>query len=286
MKNYLIFGGTGTLGFEIFKLLLDQGDTCTIVTRSPVSVETENLELDLLDNESLDKINFQKFDRVIYAAQSRNYKHSQSYEHEIFQLNYQIPMKLANICELLEIPFAYTSTGSIYESKSTPLTESDSWRKDGTHSIYTASKVAAEAGLAKYEKSKILRPFYIYGSKSSERMLIPTLFTKILKDERIELSGDKGMIFNPINAVDAALATICMLESDVKVCNVAGDEIVSMLNVIEILSDLLNKTPNLTYTPSQTNYSVADISLLKTLGYNNKYSLKEGLEHFVENYKN
>ena len=44
----------------------------------------------------------------------------------------------------------------------------------------------------------IIRPFFIYGPKQDKNMFIPRLFDNILNGREIFLSGEEGIIINPI----------------------------------------------------------------------------------------
>ena len=73
-----------------------------------------------------------------------------------------------------------------------------------------------------------------------------------------------------------------------EVFNVAGDEIVSIRGLAEMLCDAMGVRPRLAFTgqtrPGDSQRWVADTALLRALGYRPRVSLRDGLRDTVEWY--
>jgi nucleoside-diphosphate-sugar epimerase len=254
--------------------------------RNNFSSQRNHLHINLTDEDHLVHVNLVHFDRIIYVAQSRNYKSAEYFTNEIFAINHRAPSEIARKAHLLGIPFLYASTGSVYRSKHTPHLENDPLASDGDLSIYTASKIATEKCILEFENCHVIRPFYIYGENSDEHMLLPTLLKKILNMEPIEIRGEYGLIFNPIHSNDAARASLLALESPSKVVNVAGPTVTNLIEVISILGEITNKKIKIKRSEGISSSSIGGTTRLMDSGFKFNYSLAEGLKDFVKNYKN
>ena len=97
------------------------------------------------------------------------------------------------------------------------------------HGLYAASKRAAELIAGAYSELLdvvVLRPFFVYGPGQRTGMLIRRLAERVLADEPVTVSGEQGIVMNPVHASDAARAVLASVEAPngVGVVNVAGLE--------------------------------------------------------------
>ena len=144
MTRTLLVGGSGTLGHEIATCLENSDEDYTLLSRSEDVNGHDFIQHDLADIEGIAKIDLKPFSRVIYLAQSRNYRNYPSASNEILDINCNAAIKFAEKASALSLPFLYASTGSVYAKKNGKLFENDPYLSDGELTMYSASKISAE----------------------------------------------------------------------------------------------------------------------------------------------
>lgn len=285
MNKILVFGSSGTIGSELIKILSSEENQVTTTNRKGVK-DSNNIQIDLLDINNVQKFDFSKFDKIIYLAQSRNYKNYERFTDEIIKINTLIPFNIANIVTNLGKDFVYASTGSIYRNQKVPITENSELINDGNLSFYASTKIATESLLSEFENISIIRPFYVYGCASESNLLIPRLFRMILKNEDIIVQGKNGMTFNPMHAFDAANAIKLGMEKKVNVLNIAGNEVITLRDLIGKIGEILGVTPKVNFVEGEDQSTIGDIDKLRSLGFTFKFKLDEGLKSFWDDYRN
>jgi len=90
------------------------------------------------------------------------------------------------------------------------------------------------------------------------------------------------------NIVDAFLLAAGKAEFHGEVFNVAGDEILSIRRLAEMLCETMGRSPRLLFTgqrrPGDSQRWVADTARLRALGYRPRINLRDGLRDTVEWY--
>jgi nucleoside-diphosphate-sugar epimerase len=129
---------------------------------------------------------------------------------------------------------------------------------------------------------QILRPFFIFGPRQSDQMLIPRLIKNIYMKDIIYLSGEKGIHINPIYVEDAASILIKLLRiPGSKQINVAGNQVISISQLATNIAEIIGKEPNFSYQSKQKDL-IGDNSLLKEIiGEISWTELKESLKETI-----
>lgn len=215
MKNVLIAGGAGFIGSHLSKILLEEGNSITVID-SLISGDRGNVE-DLKSSGSFtfleqdvssNFINFlseQKFDEIYHLASpaSPNAKSKRSY------IAYPIETLLANSIgtyNLLSISlkhkakFLFASSSEVYGDPSvSPQTESyfGNVNPNGPRSVYDEGKRFGEAMamgfVRKYDvDARIVRIFNTYGPKMQpdDGRVVSNFINQALKNENITVYGD------------------------------------------------------------------------------------------------
>lgn len=283
MKNILIFGHTGTLGSELLKLLVKSEVNVTVAARSEPSEQVANIRVNLSDINDVKNIDLENYTHVIYLAQFRNYKDSSD---AMYEINTISPIIIAESALALGNHFLYASSGSIYSNHSEIKSETSPLSNFKDLNAYSRSKLITEKFLEGKKNTTIIRPFYIFGEKSSNTMLIPTIFKKILETETIELPSKKGPFINPIYASDAARALMLALDNKVRVINIGGFESVHLYDLILKISKVIGLPASIKTGTGQDLSTIGDVTLLKSLGFTIDLSLDLQLQKLWTNYKN
>src|SRR5262249_43704041 len=135
--------------------------------------------------------------------------------------------------------------------------------------FYSATKFAGELLISQYSeffRTITLRLFFLYGPGQTG-MLVSAVMDKALSGERIVIEGDPGMHINPIFVEDAVSAFEAALQlASSAVINVAGDEIVSVTELVGLIGEALGNTPFVEHKSGYSSgYLVGDNSVMKTM---------------------
>lgn len=143
--------------------------------------------------------------------------------------------------------FVFTSTGGLYAPKATDLVETDPVTTAGGLAYYLATKRCAELLVETYAKefsTLIVRPFFIYGPRQSNDMLVPRLRDSVSGGRAIKLQGRDGLAINPVHVDDAARLLGEALSASVEgVLNLAGPQVVTLRQIGVRLGAVLGCEP-------------------------------------------
>ena len=163
---------------------------------------------------------------------------------------------------------------------------------------YGGSKIIGEIAFHAYAQAKkindfsIIRYHNIYGPRMGNEHVIPQFIERIVKNENPFkiFGGDETRTFCYVD--DAVRATQMVMESDDtngKTIHIGRDD--GELTIFDLAKELFkiaNVNPNFEYHPSPEGCVMRrcpDITKLKSLGYNPKTILEEGLRKTYEWYK-
>jgi len=285
MEKILITGASGLLGFELNKKLTQNFEVFQVV-----KTYDKNLGKNQIVHNFLDKFDLSKFPRqvdyIFHLAQFRDFKNFPQNSNEILVVNTLSTLNLINYGMDRGIKkFIYASTGGLYKELDLPIKEKDSIKKPSELDFYCASKLSSELLISSYSKFmdvQILRPFFIFGPRQSDQMLIPRLISNINLGNTIYLSGEQGIQINPIFVKDAAtiLATLLGVPGSLQI-NIAGNEVVSISQLAANIGEIIGIKPIFSYQTKQKDL-IGDNSLLKdVIGEISWTDLNESLKETV-----
>jgi len=172
---------------------------------------------------------------------------------------------------------AYGNNGYEQSDENAPLAPTE---------VYASSKATAETLLAdQLDKHCILRLATFYGPEMRPSLATSVFLRALLNDEVIHIHGDGQQTRCYTHVDDVAQGILYILESKQNgVFNVAGDEEVSVLELVKILAKLTNKTPQIQFIDDrfgQIRRSNISSNRLRQLGWDTKYTLERGLRSCV-----
>jgi UDP-glucose 4-epimerase len=221
-----------------------------------------------------------QIDAVVHLAQSRRYREFPEGARDMFEVNARSTFELLEYArDAGARSFVFTSSGGVYRPSREPLTETDPVEPS---SFYFSSKYASELLIAAYAAffaTVVLRPFSVYGP-GQERMLVPSLIERVANGDVVTVEGDPGLRINPIYVDDAVRVFEPALRlSGSGVFNVAGDEAVTLTELVELIGDVVGRPPTMEHTPrASAGDLVAETTRMReTLGVVPQVSLREGL---------
>jgi len=286
-KKILVTGATGFIGKNLVKTLAKDNDLyCTTRSRDKM-YELENVRW--IPCDLSEKINFDIFpkdiDMIIHLAQSRKYKQFPDEALDIFSVNTYSTLQLLDYGRKIGIEkFVYASTGGVYVPKNDePLKETDIMNPIN---FYALSKYTSEQLIkfySEYFSTIILRYFFVYGP-GQRNMLIPNLIEAVKMGKPIIIYNETGIKITPTYIDDAVEATIRSLSlSGFEVINIAGNDVVSIKDLAEMIGEILNKSPIYEFKrdPNARDYIADTTKMKKLLKFTPKVSIKEGLKRTI-----
>jgi len=273
----LLTGATGFVGRHLLPLLAERHEVIALGRTRP-DADVAWVERDLAapwDEAGLPD----RVDAVIHLAQSEHYKDFPDRADDIYAINVASTFGLLDWARRTGARrFVFTSTGGVYGSGDDRMTETDPVSMIG---FYVRSKYAAElmvGGFAGALEAVVLRLFFVYGA-DQRRMLIPTLAGRVRAGEEIVIEGDPGLRINPLHVDDAVRVFEPALTCDSGVFNVAGDEAVTLTDLVRLLGELDGREPAIRHEPSEADGDLIgdNTRMREVLGVVPRVGLREGL---------
>lgn len=188
----------------------------------------------------------------------------------------------------------FASTGAVYGDRAEkPFQETDGvW----PISPYAVAKLAAERYCYAFAhtyglRTCSLRLFSVYGPRQTKQVVYDLIRKIHSRPDELTLFGDGTQerdFSHARNIVDAFLLAAETAEFHGEVINVAGDEIVTIRQLAEMLCEMMGARPRLAFTgqrrPGDSQRWVADTSRLRGLGYRPRVALSVGLRDTIEWY--
>lgn len=227
-----------------------------------------------------------ELDAVVHLAQSARYKEFPEGTGDVVAVNVAATAGLLDLARRAGARrFVLASTGGVYAPSPEPLREQDPVSASG---FYAASKRAAELLARAYDELLevvVLRPFFVYGPGQRAGMLVRSMAERVRAGEQVTLQGERGMVFNPVHASDAAravAAAACGPDAP-PVVNVAGAQTTDLLTVVERLGALLGREPRVKLAGEPAPLVVADASVMaERLGVVPQVGIDDGLAAVAE----
>jgi UDP-glucose 4-epimerase len=254
MKNVLVFGGFGFLGYYLVKELLQRKYNVSVAdinSNEELISQVIYYKCDISNNEEVKQVfNSSKFDIVYNLAGFANLDHAIENPLKTIQLNVIGNIHIVEACLAHKIEkFVYASSAYAVSNKG---------------SFYGISKLASEKIIEEYNKKHNL-PFVIlrYGSVYSEREYDNNYIYNLVKgaviNGRIDHKGDGKEIREYIHAADAAKLSVDVIESEVY-DNIhvilTGTERMKRIELFNMIKEILNNNVEVN---------------CKDTGYNNHY---------------
>lgn len=317
MKTYLITGGAGFIGSSLADSLLKENNKIVVVDNfcdyyNP-ELKEENVKdnlnnpnyklyrIDIRDKDNLDKVFIKnKIDCVIHLAAMAGVR--PSIENPILYQEVNC-LGTQNILECMKKnnvnKLVMASSSSVYGNcKEVPFKET--FVVDYAISPYAATKKANEVMTHVYHKLNdinviMLRFFTVFGPRQRPDLAINKFTRLMLNDEEIPMYGDGNTsrdytyIGDIVDGIERSIKYVEENKDVYEIINLGNSSPISLKEMINIIGEVLNKTPNIKQLPMQpgdVDRTYADISKAqKLLGYNPKTTFKKGIANFAEWYK-
>ena len=254
-QSVLITGASGFLGRNLSSRL-SRSERYKLIL-----INREN-HFDLSANSWTDKIPTAQVDIIVHLAQSNRFREFPEGAEDIFKVN------MASTFELLEWArnhgvkrFIFASTGNVYKEQQDKATE---FSDCDPGSFYAVSKYCAEKLIESYANVfEVInaRIFGLYGPGQKDN-LIDNIIKSVQSGNEITLASGKGLFITPVFIEDAIDSFICLMNSSIPnpklVVNLAGDETLSLHDIVFSISEVIGKSPEIKETGEDPKYLCGD----------------------------
>ena len=320
MEKILVTGGAGFIGFHLTKRLLDLNYEVMAIDNLndyyDIKLKEERLrileknssfsfrKIDIYNKEELENIfKENNFDIVINLAAQAGVRYSIDHPDSYIVSNIIGFYNILECCRNYPVKhLLFASSSSVYgKNKKVPYSTDD--KVDQPVSLYAATKKSDE--LLAYAYSNLydikvtgLRFFTVYGPYGRPDMAYFSFTKNIIDDKEIKVFNN-GDMYRDFTYIDDIVEGIIELLDKVplkdengvsyKIYNIGNNHPVKISKFIEILEKEIGKEAKKFYLPMQPGdvyQTYADITdLTKETGFVPKISLEEGLNKFVNWYK-
>ena len=316
MKNILVTGGAGFIGSHLVDRLQGEGDWNVTVVDDfndfyDPSIKHANvaaylaspnfklIEADIRDFRALESaFSEAKFDCVVHLAARAGVRPSLREPRLYVETNVNGTLNLLELARAHGIKqFVFGSSSSVYGiNKKVPFSEDDPIFN--TISPYAATKAAGELLCHSYAhlydiRIVCLRFFTVYGARQRPDLAIHKFAKLISAAQPIPVFGD-GTTRRDYTYIDDVIqgvrAAIDYDASNYEIINLGESRTVELRELISLLEAALGQHAEIDRQPPQPGdvpQTFADITKARRLlGYNPQTQIEEGIQKFVEWYRN
>jgi len=245
MKNILVFGGFGFLGYYLVKELLKRDYNVTVADiqiNDELLPQVNYLVCDISEKRDVKNVfSKNKYDIVYNLAGFANLDSAIENPLKTIELNV-----VSNIY-ILEECIAYKISNFIYASSAYAMSNKGSF--------YGISKLASEKIIEEYHKKYnlpfvILRYGSVYSEKKYDNNYIYSLIENAVLNGKINHKGDGKEIREYIHAADAAKLSVDVIESDVYAnlhVILTGIEKMQRIELFNMIKEILNDRITIDY---------------------------------------
>ena len=311
-KNILITGAGGFIGSHLTELMVKEAQSVKAFihynSRNDIGLlnnldkevlkSIEIISSDITDSNSVYKA-MKHVDIVFHLAALIGIPYSYYSPSSYVQTNINGTLNILNSArELGTEKIVHTSTSEVYGTAIyTPIDEKHPLQ---AQSPYSATKMAADKLAESYYLSfnipvTTIRPFNTFGPRQSLRAVIPTIITQALQGDTIKLGNTSTVRdFNYVKDTTRGFYEIARGNDTCgRVINIGSGSGVTINQVIEIVSKILNKEFNVICENERTRPEKSEVYTLicdstkakELLNLKQQYTLEDGLKETIEWFK-
>ena len=308
----LVTGAAGFIGFHVVQELLSRGqevigidsineyyDPMLKQQRLKILAKDKNFifeKIDLCDYDKLITL-FKKHtpEKVCHLAAQAGVRYSVTHPFAYQKSNNEGFLNVLELSRNYQVSnFVYASSSSVYGSNTKlPFSETDP--VDTPISLYAATKRSNELVAHSYSHlynlpCSGLRFFTVYGPWGRPDMAL-FIFTKSIIDGtpiQIYNEGKMSRNFTYIDDIVDGVIRVLYKPKKYEIYNIGNSKAEKLLDFIEEIEINIGKKAVREYCPMQPGdvvATMADINKIKSLGYQPKTDIKEGIANFIKWYK-
>ncbi len=283
--RYCVVGSGGYIGRFLCEHLIKQGHSVDKVSSSLAGGIDPTTGL-------LPELDLAQVDVVVYLAQSPFYRQLPQRAPHLLAVNCVSAVHVAIAAQASNVSkFIYASTGNVYQASFDAFKEHSTLERGNWYSL---SKIMGEEGLrlaAGGMDLTCLRIFGVYGPGQADK-LIPNLIARVTRGETVTVDRQpsaaeaqpEGLRTNPIY-IDDTVRAIEMVAGirGVPVMNFAGDEVLSIRQMVEIIGEVAGTSPQVAVNDRErAGDLIGDTSLFRSHYTPPLTPFKEGIQKVLE----
>lgn len=294
-KKVLITGGTGFIGRNVVNELINRGYEVHSLVFPPFAPEQKGLvqyEMNLMDSQAVDKfLKEHNFENLIHLAWYVGPKC------HIADLNMDWTIATLNLLKSFKEnggkKFLGAGTISEYEYKYGYLLEDETPTDPQTlygnskNAIFNIAKVYCRQNGIDFKWPRI---FNLYGPAEKPQRLMPSVINSCLKGEDVKVS-DCLKFQDYLHVEDTARGIVEVFESDIQgAVNICSGKPVQLRQIVEKIAELTNFKGKILWGAIPAAFGddlvVGNNEKLKSIGWQQKYNLEEGLIQTINWWRN
>ena len=295
MKKVLLTGSTGFIGSQVTAELLRRGYEVHALVYPPFAPEHPNLvqhEMNLLDSKAVDEFlsqhNFENLIHLAWYVGPKCHVHNLNMDWIVASLNL-----LQSFAKYGGKTFVGAGTCSEYEYKYGYLTEELTPTNPGTlygngkNAVYSLAKIfCAQNGI----KFKWPRIFNLYGPNEKPQRLMPSVINSCLKGEDVKVS-DCLKFQDYLHVEDTARGIVDVFEGEIEgAVNICSGKPVQLREIVNKIAEYTDFKGQILWGAIPAAFGddlvVGNNEKLKSIGWEPKYSLEDGLKQTINWWRN
>ncbi len=293
-KKVLITGGTGFIGQNVVNELLKRGyevHSLVYLTHAPEQERLFQYEINLMDFVSVEKfLSMHHFENLIHLAW---YMGSKCHVHD---LNLDWTIATFNLLKSFKENggkcFVGAGTISEYEYKygylledKTP-TDPQTLYGNSKNAIFNVAKVYCKQNNIKFKWPRI---FNLYGPNEKPQRLMPSVINSCIRGEDVKVS-DCLKFQDYLHVEDMARGIVQVFESNIEgAINICSGQPVQLRYIVNKIAELTGFNGKILWGAIPAAFGdelvIGNNEKLKSAGWQQKYTLEEGLEQTIKWWK-
>lgn len=292
MKRVLVTGASGFIGRHAPALLLAKGYEVHAVSRSALPIDGVTWHRgDLLDHDAVSGIvaevkptHLLHFAWIatpgVYQESPENGRWLEASVH-LFE---ECIKAGAKRIVAAGSSFEYDWSTGLCDEKETPLNPTTLYGKKKVECFRALEKIGKETGVS----TAWGRIFFLFGPHESEKRLVSSVITSLLKGQKAELTHGR-QVRDFLYSEDIASAFVALLESDVTgAVNIGSGRAISIRDLVTMAAEKIGRPDLLAFDAKQApageppRIEVAIERLRKEVGWTEQFGIERGLERTIE----
>jgi len=310
-KVFLVTGGTGFIGSNICKFLIEKEHNVKIFDNNyrgdftkikSIQKKIKFIKGDIRDKKSLDKA-CRNADAVIHLAYINGTKYFYTKPVLILDIAIKGVLNVIEACIKNKVKELYLASSSeVYQTpEKIPTDEQETLKIPNIYNprfSYGGGKILSELmgihyGKKYFKKLVIFRPHNVYGPNMGNEHVIPEFINRMKKITKknkkffIKGSGNESRSFMYIDDFVDAFAVLIDKAKHLNVYNIGDSKEIKIKDLAQKISKILNKRIKIYRTKIQegsTKKRCPNIKKIKKLGFKSKTKLDDGLAKTIEWY--